>query len=142
MNLKYLFKLSLIASLCCFSQYLYAQNIEIKGEVIEASSNLPLAYATVALFDSATKQTITGVITADDGTFKIETATKQCYLQISFMGFVPKTITDFTIVRGKVNLGTISLKQDAEQLGEIVVEAEVSSSQFKLDKRIFNIGKD
>ena len=142
MNLKYLFKLSLIASLCCFSQYLYAQNIEIKGEVIEASSNLPLAYATVVLFDSATKQTITGVITADDGTFKIETATKQCYLQISFMGFVPKTITDFTIVRGKVNLGTISLKQDAEQLGEIVVEAEVSSSQFKLDKRIFNIGKD
>lgn len=142
MNLKYLFKLSLIASLCCFSQCLYAQNIEIKGEVIEASSNLPLAYATVALFDSATKQTITGVITADDGTFKIETATKQCYLQISFMGFVPKTITDFTIVRGKVNLGTISLKQDAEQLGEIVVEAEVSSSQFKLDKRIFNIGKD
>jgi outer membrane receptor protein involved in Fe transport len=142
MNLKYLFKLSLIASLCCFSQCLYAQNIEIKGKVIEASSNLPLAYATVALFDSATKQTITGVITADDGTFKIETATKQCYLQISFMGFVPKTITDFTIVRGKVNLGTISLKQDAEQLGEIVVEAEVSSSQFKLDKRIFNIGKD
>lgn len=142
MNLKYLFKLSLIASLCCFSQYLYAQNIEIKGKVIEASSNLPLAYATVALFDSATKQTITGVITADDGTFKIETATKQCYLQISFMGFIPKTITDFTIVRGKVNLGTISLKQDAEQLGEIVVEAEVSSSQFKLDKRIFNIGKD
>jgi outer membrane receptor protein involved in Fe transport len=142
MNLKYLFKLSLIASLCCFSQCLYAQNIEIKGKVIEASSNLPLAYATVVLFDSATKQTITGVITADDGTFKIETATKQCYLQISFMGFVPKTITDFTIVRGKVNLGTISLKQDAEQLGEIVVEAEVSSSQFKLDKRIFNIGKD
>ena len=142
MNLKYLFKLSLIASLCCFSQCLYAQNIEIKGKVIEASSNLPLAYATVALFNSATKQTITGVITADDGTFKIETATKQCYLQISFMGFVPKTITDFTIVRGKVNLGTISLKQDAEQLGEIVVEAEVSSSQFKLDKRIFNIGKD
>lgn len=142
MNLKYLFKLPLIALVYCFTQCLFAQNIEVKGKVIEEASKQPLAYATVALFDSTTKKTITGVITADDGSFKIETEATQFYVQISFMGFVSKTITNFDINRGKADLGTIILKEDAEQLGEVLVQAEVSTSQFKLDKRVFNVGRD
>jgi len=142
MDVKYVIKWFLIVAIYSFGCFLSAQDIQIKGQVIEETSKQPLAYATVALFDNATKQTITGVITSDDGSFKIETDATQFYIQISFMGFVSKTITNFDVIRGKADLGTIVLKEDAEQLGEVLVQAEVSSSQFKLDKRVFNIGRD
>ncbi|MFS4483005.1 TonB-dependent receptor domain-containing protein [Hyunsoonleella sp. 2307UL5-6] len=142
MNFKNQLKLILVTIICTLGHLLSAQNIEIKGKVIEEVSKQPLAYATVTLFDTTTKATLTGVITTDDGSFKIETDATQFYLQISFMGFVTKTITQFDIKRAKVDLGTIILKEDAAQLATVLVEAEVSSSQFKLDKRIFNIGKD
>lgn len=131
-----------LSALFLFGFNAISQNITIEGKVIEEASKQPLAYATVALFDSTTKKTITGVITADDGSFKIETDATQFYVQISFMGFVSKTITNFDINRGKADLGTIILKEDAEQLGEVLVQAEVSTSQFKLDKRVFNVGRD
>lgn len=131
-----------LSALFLFGFNAISQNITIEGKVIEEASKQPLAYATVALFDSTTKKTITGVITADDGSFKIETEATQFYIQISFMGFVSKTITNFDINRGKTDLGTIILKEDAEQLGEVLVQAEVSTSQFKLDKRVFNVGRD
>lgn len=131
-----------LSALFLFGFNAISQNITIEGKVIEEASKQPLAYATVALFDSTTKKTITGVITADDGSFKIETDATQFYVQISFMGFVSKTITNFDINRGKADLGTIILKEDAEQLGEVLVKAEVSTSQFKLDKRVFNVGRD
>ena len=142
MKFKHLFTLLIIISACCLKQKIIAQNIQIIGKVIEDASKQPLVYATVAIFDVDTKETITGVITNDDGFFKIETDATQFYVQISFMGFVTKTITDFKTERRKINLGTIILKEDAAQLDEVIVEAEVSSSQFKLDKRVFNIGKD
>ncbi|WP_233702535.1 TonB-dependent receptor domain-containing protein [Hyunsoonleella flava] len=132
----------LLASIYFFGNIVFAQNIEIKGKVVEETTKQSLAYATVALVDSTTQETITGVITAEDGTFKIETTYDQFHVQISFMGFVSKTITNFDRSRRKIDLGIISLKEDTEQLDAVLVEAEVSSSQFKLDKRVFNIGKD
>ncbi|TBN18575.1 outer membrane beta-barrel family protein [Hyunsoonleella pacifica] len=128
--------------MCCFGSLISAQSIEIRGKVIEETTKQPLPYATVAILDEVTNETITGVITKEDGTFKIETNSKQFYIQISFIGFVSKTITEFDKTKRKINLEIITLKEDTEQLAEVLVEAEVSSSQFKLDKRVFNIGKD
>ncbi|WCO03404.1 hypothetical protein [Psychroserpens ponticola] len=39
-------------------------------------------------------------------------------------------------------LGTISLEADSQALDEIVIEGEVSKTVFKLDKPVFNVGKD
>ena len=142
MNFKCLFKLFLIISIHISNQSLSAQNIEIKGKVVEKVGKQPLAYSTVALLDTGSNKTITGVITAENGTFRINTEANNFYVQISFMGFVSKTIKTFDANNGKINLGTILLEEDAEQLGEVLVQAEVSSSQFKLDKRVFNVGKD
>ncbi len=142
MNFKYLFSLLFLVLIQISGQLLSAQSIEIKGRVVEKTGEQPLAYSTVALLDIASNKTITGVIAEENGNFRIKTEANNFYFQISFMGFVSKTIKDFDINNGKINLGTILLEEDAEQLGEVLVQAEVSSSQFKLDKRVFNIGKD
>ncbi|MGC6431294.1 MAG: TonB-dependent receptor domain-containing protein [Jejuia sp.] len=142
MSFKYCFTLLVFYMVCFTQQTLYSQSVQIIGEVIEERTSQPLAYATVALRDSQTKETLNGVITKEDGSFEIQAETQQFIIEISFMGYETKTITDFVIKKGRANLGIILLKEDAQQLGEVLVEAEVSSFQFKLDKRVFNIGKD
>lgn len=58
------------------------------------------------------------------------------------MGFQTKTITEYTIVKEKVDLGKIILVADSQVLDEVVVTGELSKTVFKLDKRVFSVGKD
>jgi outer membrane receptor protein involved in Fe transport len=124
--------------------FLFAQNqtIEITGKVIESSSGEPIALASVMIEDKTTKELITGVTTEMDGTFKVETDSKDFNIKISFIGLNNKTISDYTISGGKVNLGAIVLSANSQQLDEVIVRAERSQTEFKLDKRVFNVGQD
>ncbi len=118
------------------------KGIEVAGKVLETNSQQPVEFATVMIGDPATKKPITGTTTSSDGSFSIRSKTQDFYVEISFIGFVKKTITDISIVNGKVDLGTILLEENSQQLDEAVVRAEKSSTEFKLDKRVFNVGKD
>ncbi|TWO32807.1 TonB-dependent receptor [Seonamhaeicola sediminis] len=129
----------LLLTISGFSQ---KKNVSITGKIIESSSNQPVAYATVLLVDVNTKENITGTTTMDDGTFKLQTVVSKFYIEITFIGLKTKRIFDFQQHNGTIDLGNIFLEEDLEKLDAIVVEAEVSKTEFKLDKRIFNIGKD
>jgi len=142
MHFKYLIT-SIVFILVCFQfQSAFSQNTKITGKVIEERTKQPLAYATIAAIKSDNNETVNGVITNEEGFFELDVESKKIYLKISFIGFESKTIKDLVVSNRRVDLGTITLKEDAQQLNEVLVEAEVSSSQFKLDKRVFNIGKD
>lgn len=119
-----------------------SQNIKIKGVVVDKNSRQPLAYATIVVADTKTKQAITGGITADDGAFMVETKASDFYIEVTYMGFISKTFIEFKLKNHTIDLGTIALEEDASQLDEVVVQAETSRTEFKLDKRIFNVGKD
>ena len=118
------------------------KSIKITGKVVESTSQQPLEYATVKLSDAQTGQLITGTATVTDGTFMLETEASDFSLEVGFIGFVATTITEFNIVSGKVDLGTIALSEDTEMLDEVVVQGEKSQTVFKLDKRVFNVGQD
>ena len=116
--------------------------ITIKGKVIEQGSGIPIAFATVMVADSESKQPITGGTTGDNGTFNIETTADNFYVEIGFLGFQSKTFGQPATRTTVMDLGEIFLAEDAEQLQEVVVEGEISRTEFKLDKRVFNVGKD
>lgn len=116
--------------------------LEINGILLEEANNQPIPYATIALYNSDSKEIITGTTTDYEGKFKLITTSSNFYIEISFMGFKTKTITQFKQANSKINLGVIKLAEDSESLEEVVVRAEVSKTVFKLDKRVFNIGKD
>ncbi|MDG1794711.1 MAG: carboxypeptidase-like regulatory domain-containing protein, partial [Flavobacteriaceae bacterium] len=116
--------------------------VEITGSLIENNSSQPIPYATVVVKDKITKQNITGIISDDNGKFMVLSPTPNFYLEISFMGFETKTITEFKIQGGKTNIGALKLIPDNQKLNEIVVTAQTSKTTFKLDKRVFNVGKD
>ncbi len=118
------------------------QGIEIQGKVIEGETQQPVEFATIMIGDNETKKPITGATTDEKGNFKLRTKATNFYIEISFIGFTNKTITEFDRQNQKINLGTIVLSTDSETLDEVVVRAEKSSTEFKLDKRVFNVGKD
>ena len=39
-------------------------------------------------------------------------------------------------------LGTVILAEDVQVLGEMTITGEKSITEFKLDRRVFNVGKD
>ncbi|TAI48395.1 outer membrane beta-barrel family protein [Flagellimonas allohymeniacidonis] len=112
------------------------------GRVVDKSSGQPVAYATVMIADNETQEPITGSTTLEDGSFSLETSASNYYIEISFIGFEKKVMRP-SVSNGKtIDLGIIGIEEDAQQLEEVVVEGEVSQTVFKLDKRVFNVGKD
>lgn len=116
--------------------------VQISGTVIEEETSQPVPYATVVIHDKTSNEIITGTTTDDSGTFNITVPNANFYVEISFMGFKTKTITEFSVSNAKVDLGPIMLSADNQALDEVVVRGEVSKTIFKLDKRVFNVGQD
>ncbi|MFT4665314.1 MAG: outer membrane receptor protein involved in Fe transport [Polaribacter sp.] len=117
------------------------QKIKVMGTVIE-SGGQALEFATVTVLEKNTDKILDGVTTATDGTFSIFSTTPNFYLQVSFIGFQTKTIMDISVIGNEATIGEIIISENSELLDEVVVRAEKSSTEFKLDKRIFNVGKD
>jgi outer membrane receptor protein involved in Fe transport len=113
----------------------------IKGKIVEGGVN-PIEFATILVADPVTQKPITGTTTLEDGSFTLETDASDFYIEISFIGFTTQTIENKQAVNGKIDLGTITLLEDAQKLDEVVVEGQVSQTTFKLDKRVFNVGAD
>lgn len=140
--MKTLFAIALFLGVSTIT--LYGQNdpIVIQGTILDASSEDPIPYATIMVNDKASAQMLTGTSTEDDGTFRITTTSTEITLQISFMGFETKTITDLNFQNGMVNLGAIRLETNSQVLDEIMIIGEKSTMEFDLDKRVFNVGSD
>ncbi|MDV7187330.1 outer membrane beta-barrel family protein [Lutibacter sp. TH_r2] len=138
-TLKYL--LTIFCFLITFQNY--GQNqLKISGKVVDEKSKSPIEFATVAILKSTTSEAITGNTTSTNGTFSFNIKNQNFYIQISFIGYKTLNIKEFSINNNVLNLGTISLTENAESLNTVVVRAEKSTTEFKLDKRVFNVGKD
>lgn len=137
---KALFTLTI---LCVSIVSINAQNaITIKGTVVDGNDGSPIPYATVVAKVPGTEEVLAGTTTDDDGQFALATDNKNVSIEISFIGYGKKLISEFTVRDGVANLGKIQLQQNSESLNEVAVTAEKSTVEFKLDKRVFNVGKD
>jgi len=117
------------------------KGITVTGKVT-AENNQPVEFATIMIADNATGSPMAGTTTDENGVFEAVAKNKDFYVEISFIGYAAKKIREFTITDKKVDLGIISLSEDSEMLQEVEVRAERSQTEFKLDKRVFNVGKD
>ncbi|MDR7131558.1 outer membrane receptor protein involved in Fe transport [Algoriphagus sp. 4150] len=124
------------------AQQAQKSGITISGTVREAGKKTPIAYATVILRDKADDQMIDGTTTDDDGHFELHSEHGDFYVELSFMGYLTKKITDFEINGSKLNLGDILFEEDSKTLDEVVIQGERSRTEFQLDKRVFNVGQD
>ncbi|PHN94490.1 TonB-dependent receptor [Maribacter sp. 6B07] len=126
-----------------FSQTALAQNtITITGKIIETNNGEAIEFATVLVGDPVNQKPIVGTTTLQDGSFVLETTASDFYIEVSFIGFTTQRFDNPTITNNKIELGTVSISEDSQQLDEVVVEGEISQTVFKLDKRVFNVGAD
>ncbi len=123
--------------------------IEIKGKILEASTGTPLEFANVAIFSKRDSTVLAGGLTDAKGEFLIKSRPGKLYAVVEFMGYERYVIDPVPIDREKmmagdrsIDLGEIRLGDNGVELAEIEVRAEKSETQFSLDKRVFNVGKD
>ena len=133
----------LIVFFCCGFSLSYAQSEkkEISGILLEQKTNEPIPYASIVLIENNTKSAI-GTTSESNGAFKISTSYKEFYIEISSIGYKTKTISNFEKNSNLLQLGNIQLETANENLEEVVVRGDISKTEFKLDKRVFHVGKD
>ncbi len=115
--------------------------ISIKGKVLEKAGNIPLEYATVILTNPLSNEIITGESTNEKGEFSLSLKSGVYDLKVEFIGFKNYINKNVNFTKS-MSLPTIFLEEDAEALEEVQVIAEKSTTEYKLDKRVFNVGKD
>ena len=116
------------------------EKIMLTGKVIDNDTKQPLEYATIVI-KSLDGKIITGGITDTKGEFSIQVVKGVYDISIEFISFKTKTFKRKEIA-GNTDLGTITLEVDAQTLNEVVVVAEKSTVEIRLDKKIYNVGKD
>lgn len=119
-----------------------AQTTTITGTVVDAASQQVIEFATVLVAEKGEGTAQTGTTTGQEGKFSVEIKATTVYAEVSFIGFETVRIDDVAVANGRADLGTIALNSTSQQLEEITVRAEKSQTEFKLDKRVFNVGKD
>mgnify|MGYP006073146585 FL=1 len=122
---------------------LYSQNSEVivTGTVTDSETNIPLEYATISVFNVNSEDAINGVITDSNGEFSIELSKGNYDFKVEFISFKIKYYRNIT-VNNPLSLGTIELSIDENILDEIEVIGEKTEIEIKLDKTVYNIGKD
>ncbi|WP_026452300.1 TonB-dependent receptor domain-containing protein [Aequorivita capsosiphonis] len=132
--------LLLCATVTLFAQSPEKKQITVKGTILEDGTNYPLEYSTVSFIDQQGK-TITGGITDFDGNYKIDVPAGIYTVKYEFISYKSKEVPNQNLTKN-VTLPTVKLALDASSLDEVVVRAETTEVQIRLDKKIYNIGKD
>ncbi|MBK0369944.1 outer membrane beta-barrel family protein [Flavobacterium agrisoli] len=115
--------------------------LKVTGTVIEKATKQPLGYATITLTNVKNPKAISGGISDEKGKFSVETAPGTYDIKIEFISFKALEIKGKSITEN-TNLGDISLSEDANELNEVVIRAEKSTVEIKLDKKVYNVGQD
>src|SRR5210317_1613947 len=134
-------KIFLISVLFCNLIFSQNNNLTISGFINDSESNTALEYATVSILDASSKNLINGVISENNGFFSINVSKGTYDIKIEYISFKTKTIENIKIEKS-IDLGTVKLSINENILDEIEVIGEKTEIEIKLDKTVYNIGKD
>nr|WP_315252512.1 outer membrane beta-barrel family protein [uncultured Flavobacterium sp.] len=115
--------------------------VKVTGKIVDKISNQPLEFATVTLKNQKNPKAISGGITNNKGEYEADVIPGVYDITIEFISFKSINIKGKNIAE-KTSLGTTALEEDASQLNEVVIRAEKSSVEIKLDKKVYNVGQD
>src|SRR5690554_1106513 len=99
-------KITLVLILFLSTGIAIAQKKEviISGSLIEQETKQPIPYATVVVKDIDTANVFVGTTTNDNGEFRLTTKENDFLVEISFMGYTTRIISDFKIENSVLDL--------------------------------------
>ncbi|TXG39792.1 outer membrane beta-barrel protein [Seonamhaeicola maritimus] len=145
---------SFLMILCVFTTYAQPQPLEnskgnsigikdvtVTGKVIDKETKDPLEYATISFFSKKENKILTGSITDVNGDFSVKVPQGFYDIKIEYISFKTRTIPNKQISKNE-NIGVFELEIDMESLDEVEIIAERTTVEVRLDKKIYNVGKD
>ena len=116
----------------------------VKGKALDSLSAAALSFLGIKIYASENKKLMNESIANEAGNFAVELKFGSYYAQVDYMGYRSHKTAEFTVSKEHPthDLGIIKMSLSANTLKEVVVQAEKSSMQLSLDKKIFNVGKD
>ena len=101
-------------------------------------------YVNVVLLTDGTNEAKYGGVSDVDGEFLIDDVAVGKYtIEISFIGFTTYSKQIEVVTADQVlNLGLITLSEDATMLGEVEVTGQASQMRFDIDKKVFKVAQN
>ena len=145
MKRKILLILSLLIGLSSLAQrpqnFQKPAKISLSGKVIDQETQQPLEYATITLKNARFPDRLQGGITNEEGVFNFEIFPGRYTVTTEYISF-EKDIKEGVVLRESKDLGTIALGLEVNSLNEVELVAERTEVEIRLDKRVYNVGKD
>ncbi|MBO9584509.1 MAG: TonB-dependent receptor [Flavobacterium sp.] len=132
------FALLLVILVFKFTAFSQSAEYTIKGKIVDSKTKQPLAYVSVILLSSSQKANET--TTDENGNYTLKSNSGNFQLKVEFMSYMTFTTANFNLNQNLVQ--NISLNENISELKEVNVTSEKSAVELKLDKKIFNVGKD
>ena len=117
------------------------KKIKIEGVVIDKETQDPLEYTTISLLNDSSPDLIQGGITDKNGKFIIEVFPGKYNITLEYIGF-DKIILKDKVISINEDFGIFELEIVTESLNEVELVGERTEVEIRLDKRIYNVGKD
>ncbi len=116
----------------------------IKGTVIDGELGGPLEFVTVQVKAKGSDKILQGSVTGSDGNYTIGGLKKGEYVvTFSYIGYgeISRNISigDNSQV---LNLGELTLEEDANQLNEVEIVAKRPQMRFEIDRKVFDATQD
>lgn len=105
----------------------------VSGKLVD-EQNQPLPYANVVLLSLPDSAFVNGTISGEDGTFTLDATSQNQIVKISSIGY--KTVCKPV---SPANIGIVQLVSDAQQLGEVVVKADLPKTRVKGDAMVTTV---
>lgn len=115
----------------------------ILGKILDGKTGQPVEYATVAVYDQQTNGLISGTITSNDGSFKIDgLKSGTYYIKASFIGYDEKIVRDIVLEGKNKDLGVIKLSTSDAEIEEVEIVAQKKDISYQIDKKVINLSTD
>ena len=132
---------SLIFALFLFSSIItFAQQYKVQGTVVDAAGE-PIPFASVSAVHEDDSLSSKSVMSSLDGEFLLRLNPGDYKVVISYFSFKTKTVSDL-LVNENIDIGSIQLEPEAQQLDEVVIITEKNQMKLELDKRVYNVGEN
>ncbi|MDA3912388.1 MAG: TonB-dependent receptor [Bacteroidales bacterium] len=120
-----------------------ARNHTISGQIYDAQSRQPMAYATVSIHQASDSSLINGTVTDNSGVFNVSVQNPGKYIvKASYIGF--ETIfQDIEIQKNEKqkDLGRLHLKPAANMMEEVTVEGNKYAMDYQIDKKVIHVSR-
>lgn len=135
--------LTVLISTLVYSQSTAPINVQIKGQVMDSLTNEGVSYATIKVLEIGSPTLLKAVAADEKGKFQFPLNKEGVFnIQIEYIGKESLSRSINVSDEKVIDLGKILMKDNSQQLSEVVISAQKPLVQVDLDKIIYSMESD